>query len=268
MPSSFSSTAHAPSLSTASPTEDALCASMGNTGRPTVSRNRLSASGPSASTDCATTWSDPVSITARRTSSGGAPVACASPSRATASSAPCRSSPVSRPNRNRCSSSVAAPINSPTRRVRSACDPAPHDIAERGQRGVDVLDRQPGLRGGLHRIAQHPPPDAETPLREASRQVGDHDRYVVGFRSPEELGEQRDLPRPRPGGRDLLGHLCEPGEQHAAIVHRAAARRTRVRAPADKPHFPWDSRRELALRGLSRPMGKAVPRCETGAEIS
>ncbi len=49
MPSSFSSTAHAPSLSTASDTADAVCASIGSTGRPTVSRNRSSDPGPSAS---------------------------------------------------------------------------------------------------------------------------------------------------------------------------------------------------------------------------
>ncbi|MGX1268486.1 hypothetical protein RKD18_001680 [Streptomyces phaeoluteigriseus] len=73
----------------------------------------------------ATVWSEPASITARRTSAGGAAVASARPSTATASSAPCRTSPVISAIRNRCSSSVAEPINSPTSRARSACEPGP-----------------------------------------------------------------------------------------------------------------------------------------------
>lgn len=125
MPSSFSSTAHAPSFATASDTDVALCASMGSTGRPTVSRKSSRAPGPSVSSACATVCSDPASITARRTSAAGAPVASASPSTATASSAPCRTSPVSSPNRNRCSSSVAAARSSSISRLRSACEPAP-----------------------------------------------------------------------------------------------------------------------------------------------
>lgn len=128
MPSSFSSTAQAPSLPTASATEDALWASIGRTGRPTVSRNRSSAVGPSASSAWATVCSEPASITARRTSADGAPVACASPSAASASSAPWRTSPVIRPSRKRCSSAVAAPISAATSRARSAWEPAPETL--------------------------------------------------------------------------------------------------------------------------------------------
>ena len=83
MPSSFSSTAHGPSRSTASATAFALCASIGSTGRPDVAAGSPPARrGPSASSARATAPSEPPSITARRTSAGRAPAACASPSTA------------------------------------------------------------------------------------------------------------------------------------------------------------------------------------------
>lgn len=158
MPSSFSSTAHAPSLSTASDTEVAVCASIGRTGRPTVSRKRARDSGPSARSARATSWREPASITARRTSAGGAPVAWARPSTATASSAPCLTSPVISPNRKRCSSSVAAPINSPTRRARSACEPVPDTLPSSVRRASTSRTVRVGsAAGGTGRLSAFQP---------------------------------------------------------------------------------------------------------------
>src|SRR6478609_7220529 len=125
MPSSFSSTTQGPSRSIASVTEREVWASMGWTGRPTVSRKEARAPGPSASSVRATGPSDPASMTARRTSSRGAPAASARASTATASSAPWRTSPVSSPRRKCCSCAVAAPSRRVRRSLRAACEPGP-----------------------------------------------------------------------------------------------------------------------------------------------
>ncbi len=125
MPSSFSSTAHAPSFSTASDTDGGAVGEHGQHRAAHREPEVVQGPGPSASSARATVCSDPASITARRTPAAGAPVASASPSTATASRAPRRTSPVSSPNRNRCSSSVAAARSSSNSRRRSACEPAP-----------------------------------------------------------------------------------------------------------------------------------------------
>ena len=108
MPSSFHSTAAGPPiLARASSMLVALEASIGRTGRPTSRPNAASASLPPTRAAAATVPSEPRSITARRTSATGTEAAGATASVMTPSSAPWRSSPESRPYRNRCSSSVA-----------------------------------------------------------------------------------------------------------------------------------------------------------------
>ena len=62
---------------------------------------------------------------ARRTSATGTEAARATASVITPSSAPWRSSPDSRPTRNRCSSAVARPNSSPTSALRAAAEPFP-----------------------------------------------------------------------------------------------------------------------------------------------
>jgi hypothetical protein len=102
MPSSFHSTAHstgagAEILASASEILEALAASIGRTGRPTSRPKACSASRPPASAAAATGPSEPRSIIARRTSATGTEAARATASVITPSSAPCRSSPDSRP---------------------------------------------------------------------------------------------------------------------------------------------------------------------------
>ena len=126
IPSSFHSTAAVPSiLARASSMLGALAASIGRTGRPTSRPNAASASLPPLSAAAATTPSEPRSIMARRTSATGTSAARATASVMTPSSAPWRSSPESRPTRNRCSSAVARPNNSPTSALRAAAEPFP-----------------------------------------------------------------------------------------------------------------------------------------------
>ena len=62
---------------------------------------------------------------ARRTSATGTAAARATASVITPSSAPCLSSPDSRPYRNCCSSAVARPKSSLTSALRAAADPLP-----------------------------------------------------------------------------------------------------------------------------------------------
>ena len=103
----------------------ALAASIGRTGRPTSRPNAASAALPPLSAAAATTPSEPRSIMARRTSATGTSAARATASVMTPSSAPWRSSPESRPTRNRCSSAVARPNSSPTSALRAAAEPFP-----------------------------------------------------------------------------------------------------------------------------------------------
>ncbi len=126
MPSSFHSTAAgAPALARASSMLGALAASIGRTGRPTSRPNAASAALPPDSAAAATAPSEPRSIMARRTSATGTSAARATASVITPSSAPWRSSPESRPTRNRCSSAVARPNSSPTSALRAAAEPFP-----------------------------------------------------------------------------------------------------------------------------------------------
>ena len=140
MPSSFHSTAHSigagpPALASASSIVGALAASIGRTGRPTSRPKAASAPLPPDSAAAATAPSEPRSIMARRTSATGTEAARATASVITPSSAPWRSSPDSRPTRNRCSSRVARPNSSPTSALRAAVEPFPETapIAEKAE---------------------------------------------------------------------------------------------------------------------------------------
>ena len=77
---------------------------------------------------------------ARRTSATGTEAARATASVMTPSSAPWRSSPESRPTRNRCSSSVARPNSSPTSALRAAADPFP-ETAPIAEKPASTSDR-------------------------------------------------------------------------------------------------------------------------------
>jgi hypothetical protein len=114
-----------PILARASAMLEALAASIGRTGRPTSRPKACRASRPPASAPAATAPSEPRIIIARRTSATGTEAARATASVITPSSAPCRSSPESRPYRNCCSVSVARPNNSLTSAFRAAVDPLP-----------------------------------------------------------------------------------------------------------------------------------------------
>jgi hypothetical protein len=140
--------------------DGALAASMGFTGRPTSRPNFASASLPPASAASAVLGSDPLSMIARRTSATGTPAARATASVITPSSAPCRSSPDSSRTRNCCSSPVAAPINSPTSRLRACADPLPATAPmwlNASSTSVSVSEAS-DAGGGAERNAAHPTP--------------------------------------------------------------------------------------------------------------
>ncbi len=72
-PSSFHSTAAGPTRPSATSTDVAVRASIGETGRPTCSPTRSSPVVPSASATSATAASSPASMAARRTAPGSDP---------------------------------------------------------------------------------------------------------------------------------------------------------------------------------------------------
>ena len=167
MPSSFHSTADAapgtpwpPVLARASSMLVAVEASIGRTGRPTSRPNARSAALPPASAAAATAPSEPRSIMARRTSATGTAAARATASVMTPSSAPWRSSPESRPNRNRCSSSVARPNSSLTSALRAAADPFPEiaPMAEKPESTSDRVSEGVAAGGNPSRSVAHPTP--------------------------------------------------------------------------------------------------------------
>ena len=97
---------------------------------------------------------------ARRTSATGTDAARATASVITPSSAPWRSSPDSRPTRNRCSSRVARPNSSPTSALRAVAEPFPDTapIAEKAE--STSLSVSVGASAGVNpsRSAAHPTP--------------------------------------------------------------------------------------------------------------
>jgi len=173
MPSSFHSTAHStahsaahstgavpPILARASSMLVALEASIGRTGRPTSRPNSVSAPLPPARAAAATTPSEPRSITARRTWFTGTEAARATASVMTPSSAPWCSSPESRPNRNRCSSSVARPNSSLTSALRVAAEPFPETAPIAEKPASTSLSVSVGVSAGGNpsRSVAHPTP--------------------------------------------------------------------------------------------------------------
>ncbi len=174
MPSSFHSTAHStapstapsscgaapPILARASSMLVALEASIGRTGRPTSRPNSASAPLPPARAAAATAPSEPRSITARRTWFTGTEAARATASVMTPSSAPWRSSPESRPNRNRCSSSVARPNSSLTSALRAAAEPFPETAPIAEKPASTSLSVSVGVSAGGNpsRSVAHPTP--------------------------------------------------------------------------------------------------------------
>jgi hypothetical protein len=104
--------------------------------------------------------SDPLSMTARRTSASGTPAARATASVITPSSAPCRSSPDSSRTRKNCSSAVAAPNSSATSRLRSAADPFPATapITVNAASTSAIVSDGACAAGGSDRSAAHPTP--------------------------------------------------------------------------------------------------------------
>ena len=221
MPSSFSSTAQAPSLSDRLGHRRRRCApaSAAPGGRRSAG-SASSAAGPSASRASATGRREPASITARRTSAAGAP----SPGEPLHGDRVQRALPHLAGDQPEQEPLLLLrwprPATRPPAGARSACEPAPATLPSSVSSGVHLAHGQGRFGGRGDRAAQHLPADAEPSLRQPPRQIRDHDRHVLRLGVPEQLGEQRDLPGPRRGGGDLLGHMGQPGKQHAAMVRR------------------------------------------------
>ena len=88
------------------------------------------------------------------------------------------------------------------------------------ERGVDVGDGEPGLRGGVGERPERAVPDAEPALREDAGQERDDGADVVGVRAGEQGGDGLGLRGARAGGRDLAGDGDEVGERdgHPVIL--------------------------------------------------
>jgi len=219
MPSSFSSTAQGPTFSTASSTLLRCSPASAAAAGPRSARSRPAppARGPAARVP---------PVRGRRPASppGGpptrCPVAAARPSTAAASSAPCRTSPVSSPSRYSCSGAVAAPNRSWSSAATRLSARAGH-LAHRGQCRVHRPYGQCRPLSGRRPVAQRGPAHAQSAL--GRRPPGRRWPPVrPGLGGPEELGEQGCLARAGGGPGDLPGHAGDLGEEHASIVRRAA----------------------------------------------
>ena len=141
---------------------DAVCASIGCTGRKSCTSNRERSESPPASAARATGARLPAIITARRMTSGDTLAARATASARTDSSAPCRSSPKSRRIRKSCSSAVARCSRSRRRRTRSTGEPRPVIAAMLLNTSSTSPSRSTGagaeVSGFASRIAEPPMP--------------------------------------------------------------------------------------------------------------
>ncbi len=93
---------------------------------------------------------------------------------------------------------------------------------------VHLGDGQARFVGGLRGRADAAPAHARTPLEQRPAEVRDDHLEVLDVRLGERLGEGRHLGLARPGGRDGLRGLHDPGEQHGVIVTRPADKATRA----------------------------------------
>ena len=160
MPSSFHSIAASPVRANASVSVGADCASIGRTGTPTTSWNRPSPALPCTSTASATGRNVPATVTARRTSAAGTSAAVAMASVSTPSSAPWRSSPLTRPASSRCSVGVARAISARSRPRRAVVEPAPLSAEIRSNSASTSRTCNDGCAagGGRSRSAAYPRP--------------------------------------------------------------------------------------------------------------
>ncbi len=129
-PSIFHSNAMSPeSVSSASSTSFAVCASIGAMGDITWSWKRCNPEAPASRPTRAMAPRLLSYMAARRTSGSGTPVTAAIASIITPASAPCRSSPTSSRSRNSCSSRVARPNSVRSAVARRALEPLPRIAA-------------------------------------------------------------------------------------------------------------------------------------------
>ena len=210
---------------------------MGETGRPTSSPNAATASSP------------PVQRRDRRLGRGAGQhrraayrgqrarrTAAATASCTSASSAPCRTSPVTRPRSQACSAAVARPNRSATAAARAAREPPPSSAAIASKPSCTSATVE---RGGVRRL----------------RQLGQ--RSASRARCGAGAGCRRgttSASRPRPARparaarrsaatlalRDRVAATCrggvdEVGEQHGAIQHGPHRHGRRRRAPGRRP---------------------------------
>ena len=144
------------------------------------------------------------------------------------SSAPWRSSPWSSARRKRCSGSVARAKSASSSRRRAACEPGPASPPMRRERGVDLERARASAAGaGGGQIAERGPADADRPVRQRAREVGDRDRDLVW---PElrrgSAASARDLRRARRRLRDGCRGAGDLVEEHR---RRFSRRRRRLR---------------------------------------
>ena len=202
---------------------------MGETGRPTSRPNSATASSPPCRAATAARVVEPASIAARRTASRGTPEATATASCTSASSAPCRTSPVTRPRSQACSGPVARPNRSATAAARAARDPLPSSAATASKPSCTSATVSVGESAGSGSSARERQPRPGAALAQGAAEVRRQRLDLVRLGPREQRGERRHLGLAGPGGGHLRGGVDEVGEQHAAIQQGRTDRRRRRR---------------------------------------
>jgi hypothetical protein len=93
--------------------------------------------------------------------------------------------------------------------------PPPRGIANppQGRVYVEQLERRPGRRRS-GQLAKRGPADADRPVQELPREVGDGDGHLRGVEAPDTRGQQLDLAQASLRARDVGRRPCELVEQH------------------------------------------------------
>ena len=168
------------------PMSAAVCASIGCTGRRTVSRNAARPASPSAI--AARGHGPQIALEHQRAPNlaAGTPAAAATPSdHASPRARPAGARPIRSPARNACSGSVAR-ANSAASSVRAGLlAPLAGSAPDPLERGVHLEHLEGGSGRRRRAVAERRPADADRALRQPAREVGDRDRYLLRAKAVE-----------------------------------------------------------------------------------
>ena len=196
----------------------ALEASIGSTGRPTSSPISAQRGLALRRQRCHRHPWRPASIAARRTAASGTSAAAAIASWTSASSAPCRTAPVTTPRSQACSASVARPKRSTTAALPGGLGAGAGEGRNRVEVLVHLEDGEARGVGWLRHVADAAPAEPGATLPQRAGEVGRHglDLLRAARASASASAATLAFRRAPSGSRRSRGRGHDVGEEHTA----------------------------------------------------